>query len=94
MVDRNNLTDKRWTLKIDIEGGEFVAFRHFPTSYLKNIDQIVMELHPAEQRWYHNEEYGYGHRKFAGNLNIFKTLSEHFYVVNWHYTNNACYNAP
>ena len=34
MVDRNNLTHKRISLKIDIEGAEMVALRHFPTEYL------------------------------------------------------------
>ena len=53
-----------------------------------------MEYHLAEPWQDHNEEYGFGHRKFAGNLQIWKTLSEHFYCINLHYTNNACYNNP
>lgn len=34
MVDKNNLTNKHYSLKLDIEGAEMVALRHFPTSYL------------------------------------------------------------
>lgn len=45
MIRTHNLTRKHFTLKIDIEGGEFQAFKYFPVEDLEYIDQIIMELH-------------------------------------------------
>ena len=94
MIDRNGLKGKPISLKMDIEGAEMVALRYFPTSYLENIDNIVFEYHPAEQELtpdWRKKRHGFQHERFAGNLQIFRTLSEHFIPISFHFTNNRCY---
>lgn len=37
------LIRKRVTLKLDIKGVEYQAWRHFPLEYLQYIDQIIVK---------------------------------------------------
>jgi hypothetical protein len=77
MIRAHNLTRKHFTLKIDIESGEFQAFKYFPTEDLQYIDQIIMELHlDFKDEW--------------GILDVLNTLYENFAVVSLHMNNNAC----
>ena len=45
MIKKRNITDKKIMLKIDIDGGEYLAFRYLPLELLDNIDQIFIEAH-------------------------------------------------
>lgn len=77
MIRAHNLTRKHFTLKIDIESGEFQAFKYFPTEDLQYIDQIIMELHlDFKDDW--------------GILDVLHTIYENFAVVSFHMNNNAC----
>jgi hypothetical protein len=44
-MKKKNLTNKKINLKIDIDGGEYLALRYLPVEYLDNIVQIYMEAH-------------------------------------------------
>ena len=73
MVKRHDLTEKHWTLKIDIQGGQNQAFQNFPEEQLQWIDQIIMEIHINKiypEAW--------------GTLDIYRTIAKHFAVVNFH----------
>ena len=82
MVKRHNLTGKHWSLKIDIEGAENQAFKYFPVKDLEYIDVIVMEIHMG---FIYPEEWGM--------LDVYRTLTEHFAVVNIHENNIVCYKS-
>ena len=45
MLEVHNLTRKHFTIKMNIEGGEYATLKYFPTDYLDYVDQIVMEMH-------------------------------------------------
>ena len=49
---------------------------------LKWIDQIIIEVH-----------FGPIYPEEWGNMEILKTLAEHFVVINFHENNAVCYNA-
>jgi hypothetical protein len=42
LLKSRNLQNKHIILKMDTEGGEYLAFRYFPSEFLDYIDQIVM----------------------------------------------------
>ena len=69
-------------LKIDIDGGQYLAFRYLPVEYLDNIDQIFMESH-----------FDFLGREQWGYLDIYKTLAEKFVNVNFNNNNNGCFQA-
>ena len=73
MIKKHNLTGKHWILKIDIEGGQYQAFKYFPIELLKWIDQIVIEFHFAP---IYPEEWG--------QIDIYRTISKYFVPVNFH----------
>lgn len=80
LLKSRNLMKKHIILKMDTEGGEYLAFRYFPTEYLDYIDQIIMEVHFDEidpEVW--------------GNLDIFRTLADKFVNVNYHMNNYGCH---
>jgi hypothetical protein len=66
IVDSRNLTHKRVTMKIDVEGGEWPGFRTFPLEYLDYVDQFVLEIH--------NVGPGMQQGTFWGNDQIIKSL--------------------
>lgn len=77
MLKSHNLEDKPITLKIDCEGCEFPGLKNVPVSALDNIDQIVGEFHIFKVDW--------------GILDIVKTLTEKFVMVNTHMNNWGCH---
>lgn len=77
MIRAHNLTRKHFTLKIDIESGEFQTWKYFPAQDFQYVDQITMELHLNQ-----SDEWGI--------LDILHTLYENFAVVNYHMTNAGC----
>lgn len=80
VIKNKKLVGKRIFLKIDIEGGEYEAFRYLPTDYLDYFDQITMEAH-----------FGSIYPEMWGHLDMFKSLAEKFISVNYHINNNACF---
>ena len=81
VLSARNLIKKRIILKMDIEGGEYDAFKYFPLEYLDYIDQIVIEVH--------FDMYG---PEYWGNLDIFRSILDKFYNINFHFNNHGCYN--
>jgi hypothetical protein len=77
IIRAHNLTRKHFTLKIDIEAGEFQAWKYFPAYDLRYVDQIIMELHLN-----HSDEWGI--------LDILHTIYENFAVVSFHVNNVGC----
>ncbi len=79
-MKKKNLTNKKINLKIDIEGGEYLALRYLPVEYLDNIVQIYMEAHFD---FLGPEQWGY--------LDIFRTIADKFVNVNYNNNNNGCF---
>ena len=77
ILKRRELLKEHIILKIDVEGGEWPGFKHFPIEQLDYIDMIIMEVHLMNNRW--------------GHLDIFKNLMEKFVSVNLHMNNYACF---
>lgn len=69
--------------KIDCEGCEYPGLKYIPTERLEQIDQMVGEFHL----------YPIFHEEW-GILDILRSLTEKFVVVNLHMTNFACTDSP
>lgn len=81
MIKNKKLVEKHVFLKIDIEGGEYEAFRYLPIDYLDYFDQIILEAH-----------FGDIYPEFWGNLDMFRSLSDKFISVNYHINNFGCFD--
>jgi hypothetical protein len=85
MIRDRRLTKKHITIKIDTEGGEYSAWKYFPMEDLDYVDQIVTELHFG----------GIGPNVWGiypeawGHLDIFRSLTEKFVIVNYHCMNGV-----
>ena len=73
ILKTHNLTNKHFTLKIDIEGGQYPTLRYFPLEALDYIDQIICE-------WHMN----FNGNDYWGNLDIFRSIASKFVPVLFH----------
>ena len=83
IIKVHGLENKHYLLKIDCEGCEYEGLKYFPIEKLDYIDQIAGEFHLDQ---IYKEEWGM--------LDIFRTLSDKFVMVNLHMTNWECRYSP
>jgi hypothetical protein len=73
-IHKNNDSGKTLVVKMDVEGAELDAIGVMPDQLLDTIDQLVMELHAADDRY----------------LNLVKKLKRTFVPVHLHFNNSRC----
>lgn len=83
ILRETHLENKRIILKIDCEGCEFPGLKYIPVEMFDKVDMIVGEWHLRT-----------GYMEEWGILDIVRTLTEKFVVVNLHMTNFACSFSP
>lgn len=74
-IRSNGDLEKRFVLKMDVEGGEWDTLMGTPDDVLARIDQIPMEFH------------GFNERRF---LDVIRKMKRTFHVANLHFNNHAC----
>ncbi len=80
---RNGDQAKRIVLKIDVEGAEWESLLSTPDATLRQIDQLAIEFHWAENEafdWVNDERY----------LRVVTRLREYFEVAHLHFNNTSC----
>jgi hypothetical protein len=73
-VAKNGDAGKTLVVKMDVEGAELDSLMATPDSLLETIDQLVMELHSADQPY----------------LDLVRKLKRTFHPVHIHYNNSRC----
>ena len=73
-IVKNGDAGKTLVVKMDVEGAELESLAATPDAVLDRIDQLVMELHSADQRY----------------LDLVTRLKRMFHVAHLHYNNSLC----
>ncbi len=73
-IQKNGDTGKTLVVKMDVEGAELDSLGVMPDELLDKFDQLVMELHAADERY----------------LNLVKKLKRSFVPIHLHFNNSRC----